>query len=543
MLSIRSINTKVMMGYGMLMVVASLVGGYMFVQISDVANRNANLTEVTLPSLGEIEMASHKVAGSQLLAFEFYGTVIDKTKFDKDLATLYSGIDQHLRQLRALQLKSSTPIASNFKSVEQALERYKGDVAALGQTMGANSIDWDQARNELTQLDLSIKHLNAQMTEVKNQLANIAKANSQHVQKSIDSVLVFTIIAVALVFGIAVLAFVMVRKTIVQPLQGFASKLSYAADHADLRQNLDVDTEDEIKSMSLAMIRLLARCREWIGATHQSVDSLMGAAKALNNAANTTQTEIQASNSHIVDLSGLVSNFEQTLVDAAGRSSSAAEKATLGAKQVATGSENIHRSADSIHRLAKDLDVSTQSLMTLQSHGDKVSSFVDTIADIAEQTNLLALNAAIEAARAGESGRGFAVVADEVRSLANRTHDSTYQINKLLEAIVTSIQQTVTNMSENKRTADASVALVNTTVESLKDIEDTMLALRDENSYLSDVADTNRDSIASMRSHLDEVSRSGEQLSRNGQQINDSSKTLENLATNIQSVVQQFKYR
>jgi hypothetical protein len=57
-----------------------------------------------------------------------------------------------------------------------------------------------------------------------------------------------------------------------------------------------------------------------------------------------------------------------------------------------------------------------------------VADFLKIIRSIAKRIHLLALNASILSAQAGEQGRGFAVVAREIGELAERTRQSTQEL-------------------------------------------------------------------------------------------------------------------
>ncbi|WP_420801207.1 methyl-accepting chemotaxis protein [Pseudomonas brassicae] len=144
-----------------------------------------------------------------------------------------------------------------------------------------------------------------------------------------------------------------------------------------------------------------------------------------------------------------------TVQEVARNTTDASAAATLAEEQARHGGAVVKQATTQISELSDAIEALGGAMNTLTQDSEQIGQVIDVIKAVAEQTNLLALNAAIEAARAGEQGRGFAVVADEVRSLAQRTQNSTQEIETLITALQQGTQAASTLMaSSRERTLD-----------------------------------------------------------------------------------------
>jgi len=210
-------------------------------------------------------------------------------------------------------------------------------------------------------------------------------------------------------------------------------------------------------------------------------------------------------------------------------------------KEVQDVLKKVQISGEELNGLNLVLDNVENSIQELGGNVEEINSVLGVIQGISEQTNLLALNAAIEAARAGELGRGFAVVADEVRSLAQRSQESTVQIQTILDKLQISAEKTIQDMANTtgQRTTvieamDAITAIIHSSSESIKQLTlmnvDVSTAANQQSTVVNDMAQN----ISGIADIAESIGRSSHETSKQFIRLEEQSKL-------IQEVTNKFK--
>ncbi len=399
----------------------------------------------------------------------FYGAL---RKAAHELETQFKQVQNDKAMISLLQLRRAEKdfmLRSDEKYVttfEQEMTTFKSLLSSDGQALQEAAENYAQAFLALVAGKKEIglqqdKGITAQMRAAIHETEQSLKAMMLDAKVAVDDAaikskfLAFSLFAIVLVI---VLSLVLVTSSsILVPIQNVCRTIGLIRQDNDFRQRVVPEGNDEMTRLAHDFNGMLSDFQDLVKGVNQALTMLdMATAELAKSTADTSRgMGQQQMESDMVATA--VTEMGATIDEIATNTENTADKAEATNRNALHGMKEVEQTVHRISALSADLQKAAVVMGELEKDSSTIGSVLDVIRAIAEQTNLLALNAAIEAARAGEQGRGFAVVAEEVRNLAQRTADSTRQIEVIIVGLQNRTKEIVTSMQSCRDQGEASV--------------------------------------------------------------------------------------
>ncbi|NEV64577.1 methyl-accepting chemotaxis protein [Thiorhodococcus minor] len=322
---------------------------------------------------------------------------------------------------------------------------------------------------------------------------------------------------------------------------GESVRMAKAIASGDLTSPIHVSGNNETAEVLQSIKMLQSRLATVMGHIQESATGVADAAGQLAQATNATHRLMEQQHQETDMVATAMNEMSATVAEVANNTSAAADAAHQASGDAQNGRAVVRTSVDGIRQLAEGVGEAAQTIAHLEAESANIGKILDVIRGIAGQTNLLALNAAIEAARAGEQGRGFAVVADEVRALAQRTQESTQEIQEMIARLQDGAQNAVAIMQRGREQAEQSVGSAGETDSSLDAIAQSVERINDMNAQIATATEEQSAVVEEMNRNVESIRHLSTETLQSTDGVVSATSHLEDLAGRLMGVAHQYK--
>ncbi len=342
-----------------------------------------------------------------------------------------------------------------------------------------------------------------------------------------------------IVFGVIAFLF---ANSIANPLANIAAALKDIGEgDGDLSKRLNTDVKGEVGELAQGFNAFASRIQNLIVEVKKGIRDLSAATNRMGGVVDTTRAEVDEQRKETEQVAAAIHEMAAAVQEVATNAVNASHSAQSADSAAIGGQDVVNETIGSIQSLQTGVNSASDVISQLDKDSEHIGTVVNVIKEIADQTNLLALNAAIEAARAGEQGRGFSVVADEVRTLANRTQQSTDEIQTMIEKLQNGARLAVQEMEKSRSQTEDTVAKAGDTGDQLNIITSSVGEITGMSAQIATAAEEQTSVADELSRSVQHIADISERASDGADNLASTAGELVQLEQRLNQLVNQFK--
>ncbi|MGF1799555.1 methyl-accepting chemotaxis protein [Vibrio gigantis] len=463
-----------------------------------------------------------------------------------DVAFVQKAVNQNKKAVTHLNYAYrglSTQLPALKSVFDESVQKFTKDVGQKGGVLDKHN-NYLQAKQALyvnianlaVEVDQAMAVLDSFNVTAEEQLnSSLADASSIYDKGLFNAIaigIVVTVFAAAIGYHIA--------HSVREPLTRILGTLEGLTE-GDMTQRIDIRYDNEFSRVSRHINTLADNLHNILVKLNDASDDLTKTASVNQKTSSETQAQLNSQREQTATVATAMTEMSHSVQEVA----NSAQSSLTMVQQVESASESgrqiMNTNISTINQLEVRLTESVGAVGELQQMSSQIGSILDVIRGIAEQTNLLALNAAIEAARAGEQGRGFAVVADEVRVLAQKTTQSTSEIETMISNLQSS-SKTASNVIESCMSdMDMSVQQASSANSAMEEIQALILEISHMSTHISQAAAEQSETSGDIARNIEDINHIADKSYQAMSSIAEASQNLTILANQQGDLVHQFK--